>query len=570
MSANMNSLERGMESDEETFYLVQEHQGRRLGRKAGYLLAAVGLAGTAAFASSAVWHAGGSTSVASGVVGFASDADSCTVGKGNCNVTKCCVTSGMQCYEQNAGYAQCRATCTPGPDPTHWDGQAWSCKALGARTAGEDPCGDPGMDCRKSKCCRQPGMTCYEKNETWSTCKPSCIPGGPDFNDVDGTPWTCKEFGKTKESTAAWVAEECVEAWGDCLKVGCCKNAGEQCYKQNDYFGNCKVACTEPGWSCETFGSRTPSPAPKASGAMPKWAYDVCSPLDGDCTKSHCCIGMDVQCYEKDKTWAQCKDWCEPGPHADDSNETWSCKTLGPRSYGVSTKGFPSLYCFSVLRTVGYEVGLIKAQHDKGAGIFGCDATSLLTADGSITIGAYKSIQFPGAPITVSIDHTAGNTELFVHAWDAVIGANVWRNHTFTLKVDPDAVLIPDRVRWHLQPHVGNKMYIVNCPIGDMMYGSLEVYSYYGIKEWSMRGHDCAAPNNWGEDKYMTICMDFLGVARVHDTAIVADNLCLGSDCSNGQAAAFHPYKDIGQWMQCYEKATAPPPKPTIQVQVAK
>jgi len=277
---------------------------------------------------------------------------------------------------------------------------------------------------------------------------------------------------------------------------------------------------------------------------------------------------MDVQCYAKTDGWAQCRDSCQPGKHADDNNETWSCTPLGPRSYGVSAEHFPSLYCFSVLRTVGYEVGLIEAQHDKGIGIFGCDATSLLTADGSISMGSYKSIKFQGAPIVKSVDNTAGNTQLFVHAWDAVIAANIWRNHTFTLKVDPDAVLIPDRVRWHLVPHVGATMYIVNCPVWDMMYGSLEVFSYYAIKEWSRRGHDCHDPNNWGEDKYMTNCMDFLGVSRVHDKNIVADNLCLGSNCANGHAAAFHPYKDVNQWLQCYNTAMAPTTTPAAPVQV--
>mmetsp|Transcript_40616 Transcript_40616/g.130702 ORF Transcript_40616/g.130702 Transcript_40616/m.130702 type:complete len:159 (-) Transcript_40616:57-533(-) len=156
-----------------------------------------------------------------------------------------------------------------------------------------------------------------------------------------------------------------------------------------------------------------------------------------------------------------------------------------------------------------------------------------------------------------------------VNAWEAVIGLNIWRNHTFTLKVDPDAVMIPDRVRGHLYPHVGESMYIVNCPVGDMMYGALEVFSYAAINEWWLRGHSCGAPNNWGEDKYMTVCMDSLGVSRVQDTNIVADNLCLGNhNCMDGKAAAFHPFKDIGSWMSCYNRAV--PPSPSTVVLVAK
>merc|ERR1719507_1018083 len=117
----------------------------------------------------------------------------------NCNATKSCATPGMQCYEQvEGGYAQCRPSCTKGPDPTHWDGQAWSCKELGDRTEGEDPCGDQGMDCRESKCCRNPGDTCYEKNSGWATCKPACHPWAPDLNDADGVFWSCRELGPKK------------------------------------------------------------------------------------------------------------------------------------------------------------------------------------------------------------------------------------------------------------------------------------------------------------------------------------------------------------------------------------
>jgi len=479
-------------------------------------------------------------------------------GRENCNTTHACATAGMQCYEQTPLYAQCRPDCTPGPDPTHWDGEAWTCKELGRRTPGDDPCGIQGDDCRSSRCCRLPGATCYEKNASWATCKPECIAGAPDFADIDSTPWSCKALGETKSTTGAWVEDQCVDGYENCVTTRCCKKAGHQCFEQNEYFGMCKVACTDPGWSCKAVGIRTP-PSPPKGARTPTWALSTCSQPETGCLDSRCCLGMDVQCYEKGEGWAQCKESCAPGAHADDNNETWTCKPMGPRSYGISTKGFPSLYCFSVIRTSGYEVGLLQAQYDRQAGIFACDEHALLTADGSIKLGGVRTIRFPGAPITVSVDNTAGNTELFVHAWTAIISDGAWKDHTFTMKVDPDAVLIADRVRWHLQPQVGNKIYVVNCPKGDMMYGALEVFSYYAIKDWASRGHStCSAPNNWGEDKYMTNCMDSLGVARVHDESIIADALCLGSgDCSDGLAAAFHPFKDVNAWLQCWDRASS-------------
>merc|ERR1711972_1239828 len=91
-----------------------------------------------------------------------------------------------------------------------------------------------------------------------------------------------------------------------------------------------------------------------------------------------------------------------------------------------------------------------------------------------------------------------------------------------------------------------------------MIYGALEVFSFKAVEQWVWRGHLCEAPANFGEDKYMTNCMDFLGVMRVRDDTVLGDKLCHSfTSCDNPQNAAFHPFKDVTSWMQC---CTAPVP----------
>jgi hypothetical protein len=268
---------------------------------------------------------------------------------------------------------------------------------------------------------------------------------------------------------------------------------------------------------------------------------------------------MDMQCYEKDEYWAQCLQSCTPGAHPEDNNENWTCTELGLRSYGLALKGSPSLFCFSVIRTAGYEVGLMEAQKAKNAGIFACDAFSLFTADGTTTVGGVPTLRFQGAPIVQSVDNTAGNTKLFVNAWNVVIGDGKWKLHAFTVKVDPDAVFFAERLRWHMAPYLGQKVFVINCHKGDMVYGALEIYSFAAIQDWALRGKTCAAPNNFGEDKYMTTCMDHLGVTRIHDESVLGDKLCgTFSGCQNGWNAAFHPFKDIASWEGCWNQANAP------------
>lgn len=265
---------------------------------------------------------------------------------------------------------------------------------------------------------------------------------------------------------------------------------------------------------------------------------------------------MNMQCFKKNDFWAACLPGCSPGRNPLDKNESWTCEPLGPRSQGLALKGFPSLFCFAVFRTTGYELDLLGAQQAKGAGIFACDEYSLLTADGSTMIGQEKTIAFQGAPIVTSIDNTAGNTWLFVNAWKKVIEIGKWSNHAFTAKVDPDAVFIPEKLRWHVGPHVGERMFIKNCPAHDMTYGALEVFSYAAIGSWATRNGECNTNNAFGEDKYMTFCMETLGVIAYTNGAVVGDKLCgTYRSCDYLPDAAFHPFKEVDSWMQCWTQA---------------
>lgn len=490
----------------------------------------------------------------------------CTEGKGNCHATGCCTGPGMQCFEQDAGYAQCRVGCIPGPDPTHWDGKAWTCKELGTRTAGEDACAPVYGDCTKSHCCRDVGFQCFQKNANYAACKTECIAGGPDLSDGDSGAWSCKKLGDMTPGWQPWVQGQCSTNLDNCVSTKCCKREGEQCSLQNDYYGNCMGACVGRGngdpWSCKSLGSRTPS-APVKGGRLAPWVLEKCSLPNAGCQQSKCCIGMDVQCYEKNHNWAQCRRSCTAGADPYDKNETWSCKELGPRSMGLAIKGYPSLYCFVTMRTTGYEVALMESQWAKNAGIFECDEFAVFTPDGSVKLGNITTIQFPGAPVVTSQDGTAGNTKLFVHVWDAVVKATTWQNHSWVVKVDPDAVLIAERLRWHLAPHTGKHVFIVNCnkfpgPNYPMVYGALEVLSNSAMAVWAANGHDCYAPDTYGEDFYLTRCMDKLGVGRILDETILGDNLCMGAgNCDNGYIATFHPFKDAGTWEACYNAAHA-------------
>jgi len=281
---------------------------------------------------------------------------------------------------------------------------------------------------------------------------------------------------------------------------------------------------------------------------------------------------MNQQCYEKNSDWAVCKESCTAGPDPYDNNETWSCALLGSRSQGLSLKGSPSLYCWSLFQTASYEGDIMKNQLGQGTGIFQCDDWALLSTDDPIVLGTTvdgkdaKTLQVEWAEITQSVDGTAGNANLFINCWNVIVQAGIWNNHAWTVKVDPDAVLLPDRLRDHLRPYVLENVYVVNCnkfpssPNFPMMFGSLEIYSWKAIQTYANGMSQCmdemaAMLPLWGEDYFMTHCLDAIGVGRISDFASVGDAVCMGANCGDGYVAAFHPFKSVSAWQECWDIA---------------
>jgi hypothetical protein len=266
-------------------------------------------------------------------------------------------------------------------------------------------------------------------------------------------------------------------------------------------------------------------------------------------------------------------DGCTAGNHPEDNNETWSCKPLGPRSQGLALKGFPSLFCWSLIQTTTYEFGIMKMALAKGAGIFACDEYAVLSTDNETLIGKspdgveVKTLHVPPAPITRSVDGTAGNAKLFMNVWDVVVADGRFRNHAWTLKVDPDAVMVADRVRAHMAPHFGENVYVVNCnkfpssPNFPMMYGALEIFSFKAINVYAQNKGLCLKDMgmmlpSWGEDYFMTHCLDHIGVGRIADFGVLGDMNCLGANCADKWTASFHPFKDAKSWENCWNTAT--------------
>lgn len=228
----------------------------------------------------------------------------------------------------------------------------------------------------------------------------------------------------------------------------------------------------------------------------------------------------------------------------------------------------PSLFCFSVVRTGSYEPDLMKAQLAKFAGIFACDEF-LVLSDSVLNLGpgqggTVQTVPIGSLQVGISKDGTAANTEVFMRAWNAVHEDFRYRAHDWIIKADPDSVVLPDRLRTKLAPHVGPPLYVKNCnknqgPGWPMMFGSLEALSRAAVEAYFAGAERCKNElgwQSWGEDVFMATCLDHLGVGNFFDVSISGDNVCTGANCGDGWHGNYHPFKNPGAWFACWGQAT--------------
>lgn len=218
-----------------------------------------------------------------------------------------------------------------------------------------------------------------------------------------------------------------------------------------------------------------------------------------------------------------------------------------------------------------YEYGLVKAQIAKAAGIFTCDEYAVFSQDAPFSLGfpphgpEVKAIWFQKAFVGTSEDGTAGNALLFVHVFQAIKKDGRYKKLDWTVKADPDAVVLPWRIRTHLKKATGQNNYLVNCnkypnkPPFPMIFGAFEAYSKQSLQHFFAGGVDRCMRDlpyqRYGEDKFMGACMKELGVAGLYDFSILGDNRCTGANCQDGVSGAYHDFKSQQQWFDCWNKA---------------
>jgi hypothetical protein len=239
-----------------------------------------------------------------------------------------------------------------------------------------------------------------------------------------------------------------------------------------------------------------------------------------------------------------------------------------------------SLYCFALMNPSGYETELLQYIIGQHTSLFACDLAEVFSN---------KEIALTAEVSTIKVDvdlecdsggefGTALNLDIFLEIWDAVFRRARWAVHEWTVKVDPDCVFFPDRLRTVLAHHVEppNGIYLNNCKFG--MHGPIEVFSKNAVGAFQAAGDQCKAhfqqlcqgDCKWGEDIWVDQCLEFLNVKRENEWQLLVEDHCdaptpFGATTAcDGNHVSFHPFKDVDSYAQCMSYSQVPAQTETI------
>jgi len=230
-----------------------------------------------------------------------------------------------------------------------------------------------------------------------------------------------------------------------------------------------------------------------------------------------------------------------------------------------------SLFCFSLVLPWGYERSLLVLQYSEKASIFGCDEYAVYSNESFAVAPAVETAVVASNLVAKKGGEfgTVLNTDVFLKVWARLAGDGRFQLHDWTVKVDPDAVFFPSRLRMILLRHHETERgtYLNNCKFG--LHGPLEVFSRNAVKALSVGSYSCktyfagvcAGECKWGEDMFIDQClMRVLKLNRTDEFNLLLEDHCApptGWDgCRDTTVASFHPFKTAAGYRRCLVSAT--------------
>mmetsp|Transcript_27883 Transcript_27883/g.88182 ORF Transcript_27883/g.88182 Transcript_27883/m.88182 type:complete len:633 (-) Transcript_27883:144-2042(-) len=228
-----------------------------------------------------------------------------------------------------------------------------------------------------------------------------------------------------------------------------------------------------------------------------------------------------------------------------------------------------SLFCYALMLPSSEEEALMKVHASKQRGIFACEEAAVYSSVVVDLGNGYRSQVLPHTNVWVEKGGEWGtylNTPVFVAVWRKIQYTGRYKYHDWVIKVDPDTVFLPTRLRRALadgefrEAEINNGAIIYNC--GYALHGPIEVVSQRAMDVFTSNMAQCSTKPQ--EDFFLSDCTRSLGVQAHFRADCLADRGCQLEDnsakdpnwwqCQSGHAA-FHPFKTSEELEGCYARA---------------
>lgn len=241
-----------------------------------------------------------------------------------------------------------------------------------------------------------------------------------------------------------------------------------------------------------------------------------------------------------------------------------------------------TLFCFCLVWAGREEHALLSEQLRQGVGVFSCDDFEVYNGGSkSLTLGltSHGSVVATSAVPDLPMPHAKGhyaeggqtinswlNVATWVRLWKEVAADRRATARAWTVKMDPDAVVLAWRLRTHLAVFDASRLlYVRNADCFGKEFhflGALEVLSLPALEAYTAGIQLCYHEflwAGWGEDYFTEHCLEFLGIDSVEDLFLVSDKSCHHADhgCTDQRWAAYHPLKSTWDQRVCIAQGLA-------------
>jgi hypothetical protein len=224
--------------------------------------------------------------------------------------------------------------------------------------------------------------------------------------------------------------------------------------------------------------------------------------------------------------------------------------------FSSTTWGWPSMLCITVADGTGYSFQALKDAFNFSVGVFACNANSVFTSGDPLLLGTRSGQR----TYTTAISLDAGS---FMPIWKTVKALGLYKKFDWTVKVSPETVFLPERLRTHLKEHtIGVKNFVFEkCDkfSSTPLYGALDVRSRGAIQQFFWNEDNCRSKLEWdgpNEDEFLQKCLDTLNMETFYDPNLLSTNACGEQlNCWDKAKAAFHGLPDFQGFQDCWRRA---------------